>query len=280
MTDFRLASRGDVVLVACSGGPDSTALLHALASLRDELGVSLVAHGVDHGLRPEAADELALVERLATSLAVPFESTRVDVRPGGNLQARAREARREALAAAAQRLGAARIATGHTADDRAETLLMRVVRGTGVAGLGVLPPSAGALIRPLHRARRSDVLLHLERHRVAWASDPSNRNPRFLRVRVRSELLPLLESLSPKVVTALCALADSALELEPDPLRELGRAPRAEIARALSLGKDAVRLWLPGGLDAVVPLGEDGGSRPARAPRPRKSASSERVKKR
>jgi tRNA(Ile)-lysidine synthase len=210
LRDHALAPRGARVLVAVSGGPDSMALLHVLSLLRGKLAFGLFAHGVDHGLREASAAELDLAENFARSLDVPFARTRVSVSPGGNLQARARAARWDALRTAASRAGAARIATGHHADDRAETLLMRLVRGTGLEGLAVLPPLDGDRIRPFYRARRSDVEAHVSRHRVPFALDPSNRDPRFLRTRVRHELLPVLERLSPRAVEHLCALADRA----------------------------------------------------------------------
>jgi tRNA(Ile)-lysidine synthase len=200
------------VLLACSGGSDSTAMLHVLAGLREVHGWRLVAHGVDHGLRPAASEELELVRELADSLDVPFERSRVEVAPGSNLQARAREARYEALRLAASRVGARAIATAHTADDRAETVIMRLLRGAPAAGLAVLAPSAGDLLRPLVRARRRDVALHLERHGLRHASDPSNLDARFVRVRVRREVMPLLEQLSPRVVETLAALADELSE--------------------------------------------------------------------
>jgi tRNA(Ile)-lysidine synthase len=208
--DQALAPRGARILAAVSGGPDSMALLHVLALVRRKLAFGLFAHGVDHGLREGAAAELDTAEELARTLEVPFGRTRVNVPRGGNLQARARSARWEALEAAASRLGADRIATGHHAEDRAETLLIRLLRGTGPRGLAVLPPRARASdrIRPFYRARRTDIEAHLRRHRIPFSTDPSNSDPRFLRTRVRLELLPLLESLSPQIVTHLCRLAD------------------------------------------------------------------------
>jgi tRNA(Ile)-lysidine synthase len=208
LRDHGLAPRGSRVLVAVSGGPDSMALLHVMALLRGRHGFGLFAHGVDHGLRAEAARELDLAEAFSRDLEVPFSRTGVSVSPGGNLQARARDARWAALRAAASHLDADRIATGHHADDRAETLLMRLLRGTGARGLAVLPPQDGDRIRPFLRARRSDVAAHIARHRVPHATDPSNRDPRFLRARVRVSILPELERLSPRIVEHLCALAD------------------------------------------------------------------------
>jgi tRNA(Ile)-lysidine synthase len=206
-----LVPRGSTLLVAVSGGPDSMALLHVLAILRERLAFGLFAHGVDHGLRAEASAELDDAETFARALDVPFDRTRVVVEPGGNLQARARGARWTALEKAAAKHAADRIATGHHADDRAETVMMRLLRGRSrVDNLAVLAPLSGNRIRPMAHARRFDIDAHIARHRVPYAVDPSNSDPRFLRVRVRSEVLPALEQLSPRIVEHLCALADDA----------------------------------------------------------------------
>lgn len=209
-----LIARGDTVLVAVSGGADSMALLQVLGLLRRELAFGLFAHGVDHGLRPEAAAELDQAEAFARSLEVPFGRTRVRLAPGANLQARARMVRWEALEAAAGHAGAGRIATGHHADDRAETMLMRMLRGTGARQLGALPALSGQRIRPMIRARRADIDAHVLRHAIPHCDNPSNRNPRFLRTRVRLELLPLLERLNPRVVDHMCAIADELAALD------------------------------------------------------------------
>ncbi len=214
LREHALIGRGTTVLVAVSGGADSMALLHVLGLLRREVAFGLFAHGVDHGLRSEAAAELDVAEGFARSLEVPFERTRVEVAPGGNLQARARDARWGALRAAAIRAGASRIATGHHADDRAETMLMRILRGTGAAHLGVLPALDGDRIRPMLRARRADVEAHVRRHRIPHSLDPSNGDPRFLRTRVRLELLPVLERLNPRVVEHMYVLADELCGIE------------------------------------------------------------------
>jgi tRNA(Ile)-lysidine synthase len=223
-----LIPRGSVVLAAVSGGPDSIAMLHALALLRDRSAFGLFAHGIDHGLRPEAGAELDLAQTLAISLDVPFTRTRLSVHPGGNLQARARVARWDALRAAARRLGAHRIATGHHADDRAETMLIRLLRGTGAAGLGVLPPLDGDRIRPLYRARRRDIEAHIARHRLPFSLDPSNGDPRYMRARVRREVLPALERLSPRIVEHLCRVADELSNGAPHALRHVAAGGTCE----------------------------------------------------
>lgn len=248
--------RGARVLAAVSGGPDSLAMLDVLARLAPKLGFELVAHGVDHGLRVEAAAELDLAESHAALLGVAFARTALAVEPGGNLQARARAARYEALEQARKAAGATLLATAHHADDRAETVLLRLLRGAGPKGLAVLPPRAGDRIRPLLRARRIDVLAHLERHRIAFAEDPSNHDRRYLRARVRDELLPLLVELSPGVVGHLNALADElALGERDDTLARLpamfglGRAQRTLLRRALERRQRDARILLKGGYE-------------------------------
>jgi tRNA(Ile)-lysidine synthase len=235
------------------------ALLHVLSVLRPSLGYELVAHGVDHGLRAEAGAELELAARLASELGVPFTRSAVVVKPGGNLQARARDERYRALEAAALEQGGALIATAHHADDRAETVLLRLLRGAGAHGLSVLPARAGERVRPLIRARRRDVVSHLSRHRLAHADDPSNRDARFLRVRVRNELLPLLEQLSPGIVDHLTALADELSSRQSPTLEDsegkpliLGRAQRQLLEILVERRSKTGSVRLRGGLDLRV----------------------------
>ena len=206
---------GATLLVGCSGGVDSQVLLDTLAHVAARSGprgarLRLFAHGVDHGLRPEAAAELALARDLATSRGVPHGVTRVEVVAGGNLQARAREARLHALRAAASQVGALCICMAHHLDDRAETVLMRVLRGAPLPALAVLPLVSGDLFRPLIEARRTEILAAAVRRRIPHAHDPSNDDRRFLRVRVRHEVIPLLRTLDPRIVEHLASLADDA----------------------------------------------------------------------
>jgi tRNA(Ile)-lysidine synthase len=249
----RLIERGERVLVAVSGGPDSMALLHVLARLRGKLGFDLVAHGVDHGLRSEAAAELSLAIELAHHLGVPMGVTSVQVEKGGNLQARARELRHRALGEALRASGATKLATGHHADDRAETVLLRLLQGSGPAGLGCLPPRQEEKVRPLLGARRADILLHLGRHAVRYAQDPSNHDPVYLRSQVRHELMPVLERLSPSIVAHLNALADE-LHALPAASDGLGRAQRRQLMDAVHRGQKGVQVRLEGGLDAWASL--------------------------
>lgn len=255
-------ARGDRVVVAVSGGGDSMALLHVLGRLRAELGIELVAHGVDHGLRAEASAELDLAERLAHELGIEFSRSVLAVPDGGNLQARAREARYGALDAVRERIDARWVATAHHAGDRAETVLMRILRGTSPRGLAVLPAATQQRLRPFIRSPASAIRLHLERHGLAYATDPSNRNPRFLRTRIRHELIPLLEDLTPGATAHLNLLADEWTEPAPVVVTDaqghalpVRRSQAVQIRRAQKMGRASARIWLAGGLE-IIPCGD------------------------
>jgi tRNA(Ile)-lysidine synthase len=255
-------ARGDGVVVAVSGGGDSIALLHVLARLRVELGIQLFAHGVDHGLRPEASAELDLAERLARELGVEFSRTSLALPEGGNLQARARAARYAALDAAREARGARWVATAHHANDRAETVLLRILRGASPRGLAVLPAASAGRLRPFIRSPLSAILLHLERHELVFATDPSNRNPRFLRTRIRHELIPLLEDIAPGASAHLNHLADEWTDEEPVVVTDaqgqavpVRRSQATQIRLARKMGSSTARIWLAGGLE-IIPCGD------------------------
>ena len=224
---------GEAVLVAVSGGPDSVALLDVLHALRESLGLTLTAVHVHHGLRPEADAEADGVRRLGEHLGVPCHVERVTVRrapPWDGLEAESRRARHAALERVARVVGAARIATGHTADDQAETVLMRLLQGAGPRGLGGIAPVRGLLIRPLIETRRSAIEEYLRGRGLAWAEDPSNRDPRFLRTRIRHDLLPFMAELTgASVVDALGRSAAAARAVVAD-LEERARADLARLA--------------------------------------------------
>jgi tRNA(Ile)-lysidine synthase len=252
----RLLRPGDRVLVAVSGGPDSTAMLDVLARLAPELGFAIEAAAVDHGLRPGAAAEMALVRELAERLGVPFHAVRVEVETArGSLQAAARRARYAALRDLASRLGARRIAVGHTRDDQAETVLSRLLRGAGPRGLaGIAPRRADGVVRPLIDATRAEVRSWLEAHRLGAAEDPSNRDRRFQRSRIRHDLLPALAIESPALGSHLARLADDSRSLAAlvsrrarrllDRARATGGLDASRLLRAPApVRREALRHW-------------------------------------
>jgi len=204
-----LLRAGDVVLAAVSGGADSVALLVALHELRGELGIELRAAHLDHGLRGiESTADRTFVESLARQLAVPLTVEAAQL-PPGNVEAEARRARYDFLARAAARVGASKIATAHTVDDQAETVLLRLVRGAGRRGLGGIRPHRGAIVRPLLLCDRVQVRHFLAARGLAWRRDRSNFDYALARTRVRLGYLPALaRELNPRLSRALARLAD------------------------------------------------------------------------
>ncbi|HXG14757.1 MAG TPA: tRNA lysidine(34) synthetase TilS, partial [Calidithermus sp.] len=227
---------GDGVVVAVSGGGDSTALLYLLHRLASERDLRLTAVHVDHGLRPGSGAEADHVRRLGARLGVPVAAVRVTVERTGSLQDAARRARYAALEAEASRLGAARIAVGHTLDDQAETVLMRLLQGSGLRGLAGIRPVRGRVIRPLLAVRRSDLRAVLAEAGLDWIEDPSNEDRRFLRTRIRLEVLPRLarEALEAAAGEALGRLGrrePDAIVLSRSALRGLPPAVGTEVLR-------------------------------------------------
>lgn len=219
-----LVAKGDRLLVAVSGGPDSTALLHGLAKVASRLGITLTAACVDHHLRPESAAEARAVGRRCQAMGIPCEVLDVDVgrarKSHVSAQEAARDVRLTALESAAARLGCTKIALGHTADDQAETVLFRILRGTGLTGLAGIPYRRGPFIRPLLDVRRAQVLAYLARRKLDFVEDPSNANRRYARSRIRHDVLPMLTRENPRVVDALLALAHEARTKEAAPWRQ------------------------------------------------------------
>ncbi len=199
---------GEAILIACSGGPDSTALLDALARLAPPRGWSLAVAHVDHGLRQGSEDEAAMVGALASARGLGFNALTVEVEAGGSLQDRARTARHAALRAEADRIGASVIALGHTADDQAETVLMRALAGASPAGLPAMAERERGLARPLLRVWREATIAYCAALGIVPVEDPSNADPRFLRSRVRHELIPALEAVFPGARRRLVVLAE------------------------------------------------------------------------
>ncbi len=186
------------LVLAVSGGPDSVALMWLAARWRRGLtrGPRLIAVTVDHGLRPEAAREARDVKRLASSLDLPHRTMRwTGTKPQSGLPAAAREVRYRLLAQAARRAGAAHVLTAHTRDDQAETVLMRLLRGSGIAGLsamaGISEREGISLVRPLLDVPKSQLIATLKRAGLDFADDPTNRDTAFTRPRLRA-LLPAL----------------------------------------------------------------------------------------
>ncbi|MHB8717346.1 MAG: tRNA lysidine(34) synthetase TilS [Candidatus Dormibacteria bacterium] len=204
----------EVVVVGCSGGPDSTALLDALARLAPPRHLVLHVAHVDHGLRDGSAGDAVHVEGAAAVRDLPFHGLRVQVDgAASSLQDAARRARHSALRELGVTVGATAIALGHTADDQAETVLMRALSGATPRALRAMSERDGCLARPLLRVWRVDTVAYCKALGLAVTIDPANTDPRFLRTRVRHELLPALERVFPAARRRLVALADGQQRL-------------------------------------------------------------------
>jgi tRNA(Ile)-lysidine synthase len=204
---------GDRVVVAVSGGPDSVCLLDVLRRLSGEVGISLHIAHLDHMFRGEgSAGDARFVAELARSLGIPSTIERRDVpsycaERGLSAQRGAREVRYSFLEEVARTVGAGRIAIGHTASDQAETVIMRMIRGAGLAGLSGIPPKRDHIIRPLIEVTRERVLAYLAERKITYVTDPSNLKPVYTRNRVRQEIIPVLERFNPRIVETLAAEA-------------------------------------------------------------------------
>jgi len=214
------------VLVAVSGGPDSTALLHLIHGVAGDLDLSVAAAHFDHGVRAESGAEAEEVRRRTGDLGVACRVGRAEEDLPLRQEA-FREARYAFLRRVADDLGAGRIATGHQADDQAETVLFRILRGTGLRGLAGIPARRGRIVRPLLPFRRREILAWLEAREIPWIDDPSNRDPRWERARLRQEVLPALEAAwGESVRDRLLALAGAARRAERALERSADRALR------------------------------------------------------
>jgi tRNA(Ile)-lysidine synthase len=221
---FAFLENYPALVLAISGGPDSTALMVLAARWLKtrRRGPKLIAVTIDHGLRPEAKQEAGAVKKLARSLGIGHRTLRwTERKPKTGLQEAARNARYRLLADVSRKAGHAPILTAHTRDDQAETVLFRMMRGSGIAGLAgmrhgnLLPgcePDGIELFRPLLDIPKSRLIATLQAAKISYADDPSNRDPRFTRARLR-ELMPLLAA---EGLTAerLARLAGRALRVE------------------------------------------------------------------
>jgi tRNA(Ile)-lysidine synthase len=232
---------GTSAACAFSGGPDSTALL----ALAIHNGLDVVAHHVDHGLRPESGAEAERAAALAETLGAEFVLHEVVVEPGRNLEARARHARRCALPAVAM--------TGHTTDDQAETVIIRLLRGSGGEGLAAMSPGP---THPILRLRRHETIEVCRTLGLTPVDDRSNRSPDMWRNRIRHESLPLAADIAERDVAPIIARSADLLRDEHQLLDLLAEEIDATDAKAVAaahpaLARRAVRRWLT--LDGYPP---------------------------
>lgn len=216
---------GDAIVVGLSGGSDSAALLLALSKLKRRYGLRLSAAHLDHGL--QGAVSTLFKERarqISSSLGVPFYSKKISVglltkKNGRSLEENGREQRYRFFLEVAAKTGSSKIATAHTLDDQAETVLLRIVRGSGLRGLSAIPfkrkEGGTTLIRPVLLCQKKDLSAVVREAGITTLEDPTNQNDDFTRNRVRSRLLPLLETaFNPRIKEALSGLQISCAEAQ------------------------------------------------------------------
>jgi len=206
--------KDQAVVLAVSGGSDSQVLLKAFPHVAKKFNISCFAIGINHSLRKEADSELDLAEQLAKSNGVSFDRYNVTVASGASIQANARDARYQMLTAQAEKLNAKYIVTAHHFDDRAETVFIRLLRGKNFGSLGVMPLISGNIFRPMLFVHKEEIYSYIKRWGLKYANDPSNENVDYLRVKIRKEIMPMLESLNPKIKERLNELSDEAISLK------------------------------------------------------------------
>jgi len=235
---FNMLQKGDRVIVACSGGPDSVALLHLLNQIKEKYDLKLFVAHINHKLRGQESDEdERFVKRLAKDLGLDFYSKSFDVKKIAkkeklSIEEAAREVRYDYLNKLANRIKATKIALGHNADDQAETVLMRLIRGAGGLGLSGMPPVKDKLIRPLLEIKREKIEQFLKENELGFRIDSSNLRKVYLRNKVRLELMPYLKkNYNPNIVDTLNRTA-SILSAQEDYLKKETLKAFDKIAKA------------------------------------------------
>jgi tRNA(Ile)-lysidine synthase len=261
---YQMLTPGDRVLVAVSGGVDSVVLLYALRELQKSEKLSLAVAHFDHAIRTDSAADAEFVKKLARSLKLRYYSERADVPAYAkaqrlSLEVAARTLRYQFFERIAKAHDFKKIALGHTLNDQAETLLMRLLRGAGLEGLSGIPPvrPSGELtyIRPLIECTRDQIVAFAQAHKLSWREDPTNYDTTIMRNKIRHELIPILKEYNPKVLEALGRtarlLAQAAHVLDCQVEQALATLITSESAQGLALDlKDLMAM--PEYLQALV----------------------------
>ena len=217
--DNHLVDKDDCLVLGLSGGPDSVSLLHILNALKDEMGFSLKAYHVNHMIRgSEADDDERYAKDLCEALGIPFDSVQIDIpalvrKNGESVEECARKERQKALLSFAEKFPNSKVVLAHNLDDQAETVMLRLLRGTGVHGLsGMEYKRADGVIRPLLDVKREEIEKFCEENNIKAHTDSTNRQTEYLRNNVRIELLPKLSEINPNIKECLVRLASASRE--------------------------------------------------------------------
>ncbi|NWF75922.1 MAG: tRNA lysidine(34) synthetase TilS [Nitrospirae bacterium] len=210
---YSMLQNNDKILVGLSGGPDSSCLLHVLNDLKEMFKLDIHALYIDHGLRPEEIpSEITFCEKMCKLINIPFMKSQIDVityakDEGINRHEAARQLRYRVYEETANNIKATKIALGHNADDQAETVLIRLIRGTGPTGLAGIPPVRGSIIRPLIEIERKEIEQFLDERKIDFIIDSSNLKKDYLRNKIRLSVLPILKNMNPDICRALSKTA-------------------------------------------------------------------------
>jgi tRNA(Ile)-lysidine synthase len=217
ITKYKLLTNKDKLIVGVSGGPDSICLLHHLNSLKNKYKLNIAVAHLDHGIRATSYNDLEFVKRVCEKLHVSFYSKQIklkEISQGASLEQEARNARLTYFFSLAKKLRINKLALGHNLDDQAETILMRIIRGSGLYGLsGILPERRFknlTVIRPLIETKRTEIKRYLKKNKLNFVIDVTNKKDLFLRNRVRNRLLPLLAKYNPRIKESLSNLSQNA----------------------------------------------------------------------
>lgn len=208
-----MLQKEETILVGLSGGPDSVCLVHVLDAIKDNLRLNINAIYIDHGLRPdETTSEIEFCKDFCSRYGINFLTKAIDVRNFAinqriNLQEAGRYLRYMTYNEVAKEIKATKVALGHTADDQAETLIMRLIRGSGTTGLASIPPVRGNIIRPLIEIERKEIIDYLEEVELNYIMDSSNLKKNYLRNKIRLSVMPVLKEINPDIIQTLSKTA-------------------------------------------------------------------------
>jgi tRNA(Ile)-lysidine synthase len=246
---YNMLSSGDTILVAVSGGPDSTCLLDVLARLGTKMDLGIEVAHVDHGLVPDSEKIASRVSTTAANAGYDVHLMRIEDLEPPNIQAKARDLRYKFFESVARRISAERIATGHTLDDRVETTLARLLHGAGTEGLAGIPPAHGLRIRPLIEVRREKTRAYCEERGLEFLDDPANENDDFERVAVRRRLVKAVEERWGAGAVASVATSSDRLREDAAALSDIADRLYSDLARSAEEGVEFERA----ALEALAP---------------------------
>lgn len=241
---YDLIQKGDKILVAVSGGPDSVFLLHALYELKETYSIDLHVAHLNHSLRAEADEDATFVKEMAASIGLPCNVKKENVRSFAqtevlSIEDAARRVRYKFLEEQRKKFKNDKIATGHTANDEVETLILRIARGSGLKGLLLIPPKIGNIIRPLIEIKREDIIEFLDKRGIPYRIDASNYDIKYKRNLVRSKIVPILKEINPNFIESIIKLRES-LERDEEFINEQTK----EVLKKLIKSKEDEKITL------------------------------------